>query len=52
MAMDAKVVWLVHILTEKIAEKRQHLQAKTIQTFFLLSLFFGGMLWPLILLWA
>ena len=44
--------WLVHILPEKIAEKRKHPQAKAIQTLCLLSLFFGGMLWPLAWLWA
>ena len=46
------VFWLVHILPEKIAEKKQHPQAKAIQTLCLLSLFFGGMLWPLAWLWA
>lgn len=44
--------WLVHILPEKIAEKRHHPQAKAIQTLCLLSLFFGGLLWPLAWLWA
>ena len=46
------VFWLVHILPEKIAEKRQHPQANAIKTLCLLSLFFGGMLWPLAWLWA
>ena len=46
------VFWLVHILPEKIAEKRKHPQAKAIQTLCLLSLVFGGMLWPLAWLWA
>ena len=46
------VFWLVHILPEKIAEKKQHPQAKAIQTLCLLSLFFGGLLWPLAWLWA
>ena len=46
------VFWLVHILPEKIAEKRNHPQAKAIQTLCLLSLFFGGLLWPLAWLWA
>ena len=46
------VFWLVHILPEKIAEKRRHPQAKAIQTLCLLSLFFGGILWPLAWLWA
>jgi len=44
--------WLVHILPEKIAEKKQHPQAKAIQCLCLLSLFFGGILWPLAWLWA
>jgi len=42
----------VHILPEKIAEKRHHPQAKAIQCLCLLSLFFGGLLWPLAWLWA
>jgi CBS domain containing-hemolysin-like protein len=46
------VFWLVHILPEKIAEKNKHPQAKAIQTLCLLSLFFGGLLWPLAWLWA
>ncbi len=39
--------WLVHILPEKIAEKRKHPQADAIKVLCLLSLFFGGMLWPI-----
>ena len=46
------VFWLLHIMPEKIAEKRQHPQAEAIQTLCLLSLFFGGLLWPLAWLWA
>lgn len=46
------VFWLVHILPEKIAEKRGHPQAKAIQCLCLLSLAFGGLLWPLAWLWA
>lgn len=46
------VFWLVHILPEKIAYKRNHPQAAAIHTLCLLSLFFGGMLWPLAWLWA
>jgi hypothetical protein len=46
------VFWLVHILPEKIAEERRHPQAKAIQTLCILSLFFGGLLWPLAWLWA
>jgi hypothetical protein len=44
--------WMVHILPEKIAEKRRHPQAKAIQCVCLLSLCFGGILWPLAWLWA
>lgn len=46
------VFWLVHILPEKIAEKRHHPQAQAIQTLCLLSLVFGGLLWPIAWLWA
>jgi CBS domain containing-hemolysin-like protein len=46
------VFWIVHILPEKIAEERKHPQAKAIQTLCLLSLFFGGLLWPIAWLWA
>ncbi|MDP2827124.1 MAG: DUF3302 domain-containing protein [Sulfuricellaceae bacterium] len=46
------VFWLVHILPEKIAEKKKHPQAKAIQVLCLLSLAFGGLLWPLAWLWA
>lgn len=46
------VFWIVHILPEKIAEKRKHPQAKAIQTLCMLSLVFGGILWPLAWLWA
>jgi len=44
--------WLVHILPEKIAEQKRHPQAKAIQVMCLLSLVFGGMLWPVAWLWA
>jgi len=46
------VFWLVHILPEKIAERKQHPQAKAIQCLCLLSLVFGGLLWPIAWLWA
>ena len=46
------VFWLVHILPEKVAEQKRHPQAKAIQVLCLLSLFFGGMLWPVAWLWA
>ena len=46
------VFWMVHILPEKIAEKKKHPQAKAIQCICLLSLVFGGLLWPIAWLWA
>lgn len=46
------VFLMVHILPEKIAEKKKHPQTDAIKTLCLLSLFFGGMLWPLAWLWA
>jgi CBS domain containing-hemolysin-like protein len=46
------VFWLVHILPEKIAEKKKHPQTKAIQCLCLLSLCFGGLLWPLAWLWT
>jgi CBS domain containing-hemolysin-like protein len=46
------VFWIVHILPEKIAEKRQHPQAGAIQCLCLMSLVFGGLLWPIAWLWA
>ncbi len=46
------VFWLVHILPEKIAEEKKHPQAKAIQTLCLLSLVFGGLLWPIAWIWA
>jgi CBS domain containing-hemolysin-like protein len=51
-AVGIAVFWIVHILPEKIAEKRRHPQAKAIQCLCLLSLAFGGLLWPLAWLWA
>jgi len=44
--------WMVHILPEKIAERRGHPQADAIKTLCLLSLVFGGLLWPIAWLWA
>ena len=41
------IFWLVHILPEKIAEKKKHPQTKLIQCLCLMSLVFGGLLWPL-----
>ncbi|WP_434036756.1 DUF3302 domain-containing protein [Formosa sp. 4Alg 33] len=42
----------VHVLPEKIAEKRNHPQAQAIKILCFLSLLFGGLLWPLAWLWA
>ena len=44
--------WKVHILPEIIAEKRHHPQKDAIKTLCLLSLLFGGLLWPIAWLWA
>jgi CBS domain containing-hemolysin-like protein len=46
------VFWLVHILPEKFAHKRHHPQTEAIQVLCLLSLVFGGLLWPIAWLWA
>jgi CBS domain containing-hemolysin-like protein len=46
------VFWMVHVLPEKIAHKRQHPQQEAIQVLCLLSLVFGGLLWPIAWLWA
>ena len=46
------VFLLVHILPEKIAEKRRHPQLGAIKCLCLLSLVFGGLLWPIAWLWA
>jgi Protein of unknown function (DUF3302) len=44
--------WMVHVMPEKIAHKRHHPQIEGIRTLCLLSLVFGGLLWPLAWLWA
>lgn len=41
------VFWLVHILPEKVAEQREHPQKEAIKVLCLLSLVFGGLLWPI-----
>jgi len=46
------VFWIVHVLPEKIAHQRHHPQTAAIQTLCLLSLVFGGLLWPFAWLWA
>jgi CBS domain containing-hemolysin-like protein len=44
--------WVVHVLPEKIAHQRHHPQRDAITTLCLLSLVFGGLLWPLAWIWA
>ena len=44
--------WMVHVMPEKIAIKRHHPQKEAIHTLCLLSLVFGGLLWPIAWLWA
>ena len=44
--------WIVHVLPEKIAHHRHHPQKDAITTLCLLSLVFGGLLWPLAWIWA
>src|SRR4051812_3483652 len=51
-AVAIVVFWIVHVLPEKIAHKRHHPQREAITTLCLLSLVFGGLLWPLAWLWA
>jgi hypothetical protein len=46
------IFWKLHILPEKIAEKRHHPNAEAIKVLCLLSLFIGGLLWPIAWLWA
>jgi CBS domain containing-hemolysin-like protein len=46
------VFWFLHIMPEKVAEKRRHPQLAAIKALCLLSLFFGGLLWPLAWIWA
>ena len=44
--------WMLHIWPEKVARRKQHPQKEAIHALCLLSLFFGGLLWPLAWLWA
>ena len=44
--------WILHILPEKAAKRRNHPQKDAIHMLCLLSLVFGGLLWPLAWLWA
>ena len=51
-AIAIVLFWIVHVMPEKIAHKRHHPQTEAITTLCLLSLVFGGLLWPLAWLWA
>ncbi len=44
--------WLLHVLPQRIARRRHHPQLDAIKTLCLLSLVFGGLLWPIAWLWA
>ena len=51
-ALAIVLFWIVHVLPEKIAHQRHHPQRDAITTLCLLSLVFGGLLWPLAWIWA
>jgi hypothetical protein len=51
-AVAITLFWIVHVMPEKIAHRNHHPQRGAIQTLCLLSLVFGGLLWPLAWLWA
>ncbi len=44
--------WMLHILPEKVAHRKHHPQIEGITALCVLSLLFGGLLWPLAWLWA
>lgn len=44
--------WKAHIYPEVVAEKNNHPQLQAIKIMCLLSLFVGGLLWPVALIWA
>lgn len=46
------ILLLIHVLPEKIAERRHHPQKEAIQMLCFLSLVFGGLLWPIAWLWT
>jgi type VI protein secretion system component VasK len=46
------VFWVLHVWPERVAEQKHHPQASAIQALCLMSLVFGGLLWPLAMLWA
>lgn len=50
--MAVALFWMVHILPEKYAHKRNHPQAEAIGKLCLMSLLFGGLLWPFAFVWA
>jgi CBS domain containing-hemolysin-like protein len=52
LAKAANIVAIVVLVVVPIAHKNHHPQTKAIQCLCLLSLVFGGMLWPLAWLWA
>ncbi|MGH8172621.1 MAG: DUF3302 domain-containing protein [Rhodanobacteraceae bacterium] len=51
-AVFIALFWIVHVMPEKIAEKRHHPNKEAIHVLCLLSLVFGGLLWPIAWLWA
>lgn len=46
------VLWILHVWPERVAERRGHPQKDAIQALCFISLVFGGLLWPLAMLWA
>ncbi len=46
------VFWILHVWPERVALARDHPQKEAIQALCLMSLVFGGLLWPLAMLWA
>lgn len=51
-AVGLYLFWKVHVLPEVFAEKHNHPNKHGIQVLCLLSLVFGGMLWPFAWMWA
>ncbi|MBC2594469.1 DUF3302 domain-containing protein [Ruficoccus amylovorans] len=50
--MAIALFWMVHILPEKIAHRKNHPQKEAIKVLVLMSLLFGGMLWPIAWVWT
>ncbi|SIQ98912.1 Protein of unknown function [Chryseobacterium sp. RU37D] len=48
----AYLFWKAHIYPEVVAERNNHPQLGAIKAMCLLSLFVGGLLWPIALIWA